>query len=129
MVVELFKKNKQFIKFAIVGASNTLITLIAYNILIKFGVNYILANIIGYFVGMLNGFVWSKNWVFDATEAASKLFFKFVLVNLLSLGFSTLALSFLVSSLTINKTIAQLITTVGTVLINYVLNKIWTFKK
>lgn len=128
MIMDIFKKNKQFIKFAIVGGSNTLINLIIYNILILFGINYIFSNIVGYFLGMLNGFVWSKNWVFKSKDSTGKLFVKFVGVNLVSLGFSTISLLLLVHNLSLNKSMAQLLTTAFTVIINYILNKIWTFK-
>ena len=42
----------QFVKFGIVGISNTLLTFIVYTLLLKvFGVNYLLASAIGFIVG------------------------------------------------------------------------------
>ena len=127
-IVSLIKSKKEFIKFGIVGVSNTIITFIVYNILLKLGVYYLAANIIGYICGMINGFIWSKNWVFKVDRESKMYFIKFALVNLLSLAVSTYLLMVLVNSFSINRTIAQLITTCITVLINYLLNKVWTFK-
>ena len=127
-IINLIKGKKEFIKFGIVGVSNTLITFLVYNILLKLGMNYLVANIIGYICGMINGFIWSKNWVFKVDNESKMYFIKFALVNLLSLVISTGLLMVLVKQLSFNTTIAQLITTCITVVINYLLNKIWTFK-
>ncbi|ERK32010.1 GtrA family protein [Clostridium intestinale] len=127
-IVNFIKGKKEFIKFGIVGVSNTLITFVVYNILLKLGINYLVANIIGYICGMINGFIWSKNWVFRVSKESKMYFIKFALVNLLSLAVSTGLLMVLVKKLSFNSTIAQLITTCITVVINYLLNKIYTFK-
>jgi putative flippase GtrA len=127
-VINIIKGKKEFIKFGIVGVSNTLITFVIYNILLKLGINYLLANVIGYICGMINGFIWSKNWVFRVSKESKMYFIKFALVNLLSLAVSTGLLMVLVKQLSLNSTIAQLITTCITVVINYLLNKIYTFK-
>ncbi len=128
-IINLIKGKKEFIKFGIVGVSNTLITFAVYNILLKLGINYLIANIIGYICGMINGFIWSKNWVFKVNNESKMYFIKFALVNLLSLAVSTGLLMVLVKQLSFNTTIAQLITTCITVVINYLLNKIWTFSE
>lgn len=127
-IVNFIKGKKEFIKFGIVGVSNTLITFVVYNILLKIGINYLVANIIGYICGMINGFIWSKNWVFRVNKESKMYFIKFALVNLLSLAVSTGLLMVLVKQLSLNSTITQLITTCITVVINYLLNKIYTFK-
>lgn len=126
-IINLIKEKKEFIKFGIVGVSNTLITFLVYNILLKLGVNYLVANVIGYICGMINGFIWSKKWVFKVEDESKMYFVKFALVNLLSLAVSTGLLMILVKQLSLNSTVAQLITTCITVVINYLLNKVWTF--
>ncbi|MBV4419928.1 GtrA family protein [Clostridium tyrobutyricum] len=123
----LLNKNKQFIKYAISGTINTCITLIVYNILIKLGVNYMVSNAIGYFLGIVNGFILNEIWVFKSHKTIYILFIKFIIVNVMSLLFSTGLLFFLVNEFDFNKIIAQLITTIVTGLINYTLNRLWTF--
>ena len=55
----------QFVKFGIVGVSNTLLTLAVYTALIKgFDMWYLAASAIGYAVGMVNGFLWNRSWTF-----------------------------------------------------------------
>jgi putative flippase GtrA len=60
----------QFVKFGIVGVSNTLLTLIVYTVLLKvFGVWYLAASAIGFIVGATNGFLLNRRWTFRSTSA------------------------------------------------------------
>src|SRR5271156_3839196 len=55
----------QFVKFGIVGVSNTVLTLVVYTVLLKgFGVWYIAASAIGFAVGAVNGFLLNRRWTF-----------------------------------------------------------------
>ena len=55
----------QFVKFGIVGVSNTLLTFIVYTILLKvFGVWYLAASAVGFIVGATNGFLLNRRWTF-----------------------------------------------------------------
>lgn len=123
----ILREKKQFIKYAISGTINTSITLIVYNILIRLGVNYMISNGIGYFLGIVNGFMLNKLWVFKSHKRVYVLFAKFIIVNTMSLLFSTGLLFLLVHYLYFNKIFAQLITTMITGIINYILNRLWTF--
>ncbi|WP_446898950.1 GtrA family protein [Clostridium sp. LBM24168] len=127
MFVDIFLKRMQFIKYVISGIINTIVTLLVYNILINFGTYYIVANIVGYFLGVINGFVLNRRWVFKSNGKIGTLFIKFISVNILSLIFSSILLFILVSNLYLNKTVAQLISTIITGLLNYILNRFWTF--
>ena len=55
----------QFLKFGIVGVSNTLIAFAVYTVLLKvFGVWYVAASGIGFAVGAVNGFLLNRRWTF-----------------------------------------------------------------
>ena len=55
----------QFVKFGIVGMSNTLLAFVVYTVLLKvFGVWYIAASAIGFVVGAVNGFLLNRRWTF-----------------------------------------------------------------
>lgn len=59
----------QFVRYAIVGVINTLITLIViYVAKSLIGINEYLSNAIGYIAGLVNSFIWNKNWVFRVKE-------------------------------------------------------------
>src|SRR5271166_7070731 len=56
----------QFVKFGIVGVSNTLLTFAVYTLLLKvFGVWYLAASAIGFIVGATNGFLLNRRWTFS----------------------------------------------------------------
>ncbi len=127
MILNLLGKKKQFIKYATSGTVNTIITLVIYNLLIKVNVGYIISNTIAYIFGVANGFILNKIWVFKSDGRVSALLMKFIIVNLISLIFSTAILFCLVNNLYINKILAQMIATISTGIVNYILNKLWTF--
>ena len=56
----------QFIKFGLVGVSNTLISEGIYCVLVFFKVPYLLAYFIGFMVSVLNAYYWSNKYVFKA---------------------------------------------------------------
>ncbi|KAA8665198.1 GtrA family protein [Clostridium sp. HV4-5-A1G] len=127
MFLNILLKRKQFIKYVISGTLNTLITLIAYNILIKINVNYIEANIIAYLLGIINGFICNKFWVFKSDGNTGTLFIKFIIVNSISIIFSSILLILFVNNLYFNKILSQLMSTIITGMFNYMMNKLWTF--
>jgi hypothetical protein len=55
----------QFVKFGIVGVSNTLLAFTIYTVLLKvFGVWYLGASAIGFVIGAVNGFLLNRRWTF-----------------------------------------------------------------
>ncbi|MBM7654755.1 GtrA family protein [Neobacillus cucumis] len=119
---------EKLFKFGLVGIVNTLISIGFYMLFVKLGMNYILANILSYMIGLLNSYYWNKKWVFKNTGNHLSVFTKFVMVNLIVLGINTLSLFLLVNKLGLNQYVAQLISTVIGMGINFILNKKWTFE-
>lgn len=120
---------KKFLKFGLVGILNTLITIISYIMLIEFGMNYLVANCVSYFIGVINSYYWNKNWVFQSASKDLTLILKFLAVNLVVLAFNTIILFILVDKLLINKFISQFFAIGIGMIINFFLNKLWTFNK
>lgn len=57
----------QFIKYGLVGVGNSLITLFVIFLCNEvFGMKLMLADVIGYVAGLINSFIWNKNWVFKS---------------------------------------------------------------
>lgn len=55
----------RFIRYCLVGALNTLVTLCTIFICKSlFGVNEYVSNAIGYVAGVVNSFLWNRQWVF-----------------------------------------------------------------
>lgn len=120
---------RELIKFGVVGVGNTVLTIIFFNIFVFFQINFLIANIIAYFIGMLNSYHWNKTWVFKANQAQREAFYKFIIVNLFVLGINNLVLYFGVNMLHFSPFISQMMGTVVGMAVNFLLNRSWTFKK
>ena len=123
----LIIKYKQFLLFCIVGASNTLITLGVYTLLLKIGVPYLIATTIGYICGIINGYLWSSKVVFKKRKTIDNAT-KFIIVNIITIGVNLFLMWLWIDVLSIHKILAQVITICFTMPLNFILNKIWTYR-
>lgn len=120
----------QFIKFCIVGISNTLISYIAYFVFCKVGFHYLLASTIGFILSVVNAFFWNNKYVFtNKTETLIKAFVKMVMSYAFT-GFvlSNILLIIWIEGVGVDELVAPIINVVITTPINYLLNKIYAFK-
>lgn len=62
----------QFIKFGLVGVSNTLVNYVVYALVFRFMGNYYLANVAGWLISVVNAYVWQNIFVFKADEQGEK---------------------------------------------------------
>ena len=62
----------QFIKFGLVGVSNTLVNYLVYVIFVSLGVHYVIANTLGFIISVLNAYFWGSRFVFKEDEAKEK---------------------------------------------------------
>ncbi|MCT7398678.1 GtrA family protein [Eubacterium sp. LFL-14] len=124
----------QFIKFGIVGISNTLISYCTYAVLVWLGVNFLLSNLIGFVVSVLNSFYWNSRYVFDLNNADTKQKLKALIKTFISYAGTGLVLSsamliLWIDIVQLSKYIAPIINLIITVPVNFVVNKVWAFKK
>ena len=126
------KKNKsliQFIKFGIVGISNTLLTAGVIWILLKvFHCSDYISNLIGYIIGLINSFIWNRSWTFETKTRLSVTVFKFIVTFAISYLFQLGNLYVLLHFTHIDPYLCQLLSIVVYTCINFVLNKYYTFK-
>ncbi|MDO4567971.1 MAG: GtrA family protein [Clostridia bacterium] len=80
----------QFIKFGLVGVSNTIVDFVVYTVLVTFTpLSYVLSQVISYTCGVLNSYLLNTAWTFrEERKRNIKEFAEFVLVNVVSLGVS-----------------------------------------
>ena len=59
----------QLLKYCVIGVLNTLITLVVFYVLnTKMGLAYGISNVVGYIFGVINSFLWNRNWVFKIKQ-------------------------------------------------------------
>ncbi len=127
----------QFVKFGLVGVTNTLVYYACYSILVRLGCHYALANGIGFVISVLNSYLWNSLFVFkkDAEKdegkkrsTAAALVKTFISYTLTGLVLQTFLLHLLIDIAGISKYIAPLLCVCVTTPLNFLLNKFWTFR-
>jgi len=120
----------QFLKFGIVGVSNTLVGLIVYYVLIYFNIHYIVANTMGFIVSVFNAYYWNDRYVFKKQRNRSTVdvLIKVYIAYGMTFILNTALLFIMVSHFNISKYIAPVINLVIITPINFLLNKYWAFK-
>lgn len=83
----------QLIKYVIVGGMNTVLTLaVIFCCKSLLDINPYVSNGIGYFVGLINSFLWNRSWVFRAKDGTiSRQAVRFMLGFFLCYGIQLLA--------------------------------------
>lgn len=129
----------QFVKFGVIGLSNTLLSyilnVIVLLILAPFSVfwDFFAGNIVGFVLSVLWSFYWNNRFVFTVKEGEHRSVWKALLKTYLSYGFTGIILNNVLSwvwitQLGISKFIAPVINLLFSVPINFIMNKLWAFK-
>ena len=124
----------QFIKFGLVGVSNTAISLAIYYLFIFFNKDYYqLGNIVGWVVSVGNSFFWNYRLVFKDRARDLRELLKKVGKTYVSYGgtflLSTCLLFLEVEVIGWPEAICPLINLFVTIPLNYFLNKFWVYKQ
>jgi putative flippase GtrA len=119
----------QFVKFGIVGVSNTLLTFLIYTLLLKvFGVWYIAASAVGFVVGATNGFLLNRRWTFAGHVGDSLTPVRWAIVQGCGLGVNLGLLYLLVHDARLDELLAQAFATVVVTISTFFVNRAWTFR-
>ncbi len=123
----------QFIKFCVVGCSNTILSYVTFFICVKLGVHYLIANLIGFVIGVLNAYFWSNKYIFKVNSGAQRNSTKSLIKTFISYGITgvllqSILLYLFVEYMKLDSLIAQLICLLITVPLNFILNKFWSFR-
>jgi len=118
----------QFIKFCIIGVSNTIIWFGIYYLLLYFYVYYLLANIIAFVFSVLNSYLWNRKFTFTKNTTTlftiTRLYASYGITTLLGTGL----LYFFVDIVGLSKIISPVINIGITTVINFLLNKYFVFR-
>lgn len=84
----------QFIRFGLVGVSNTLVSYVAYALTFKLTDNYFLANVLSWLISVLNAYLWQNLFVFrEDTGAQKRIWWKVLVKTYLAYAFTGLFLN------------------------------------
>jgi putative flippase GtrA len=120
----------QLAKFCLVGVSGYAVNLAVYTLLLRGGgVHYLAAATCSFFVAVTNNYVWNRVWTFRhqrghfAYQGA-----RFLVVALVALVANLVVLRVLVG-FGVGKILAQAIAIVLVTPLNFVGNKLWSFRR
>jgi putative flippase GtrA len=119
----------QFVKFGIVGVSNTLLTFVVYTLLLKvFGVWYLAASAIGFLVGAGNGFLWNRRWTFREHVGDALTPVRWFVVQGCGLLLDLALVYLFVEHAHLDKLLGQGCATVIVTVLTFFANRAWTFR-
>lgn len=131
---ERWKSFMQFVKFGIVGLSNTFISYAVYVVAVFLGAYYMVGNVLGFIVSVLNSFYWNNKYVFKQKDGMKRSWVGALIKTFISYGFTGLILSsallyLWIDVLHVSEYIAPIINLLVTIPLNFLLNKLWAFKQ
>src|ERR1700757_2485895 len=119
----------QFLKFGIVGVSNTLIFFAVYTLLLKaFGVWYLAASGIGFAVGAVNGFLLNRAWTFRGHVGDALTPVRWFVVQSCGLLVNLGLVYLFVDGFGLDKLVGQALTIGIVTVLTFFVNRAWTFK-
>jgi dolichol-phosphate mannosyltransferase len=120
----------QLAKFCAVGVSGYAVNLGVYTALLRgAGIHYLPAAVCSFLVAVTNNYTWNRLWTFRYQRGhVAYQGLRFLVVSVLALGANLLVLKLLVG-LGVGKITGQAIAIVVVTPLNFVGNKLWSFKR
>jgi putative flippase GtrA len=117
---------KQFGRFVVVGASNTLLSLAIYLLLLAVGVPYPVAAACGFVAGAINGYLLNRWWTFSAPPASRRQVAAYLAVQVVGLLITVGVVDLLHgrAPVLVGQAVAIPLATVAM----FSLNRTWTFR-
>ena len=132
----IYKKHKEGINYLIFGGLTTVLTLIVYYLLTWTIINtdnaieLQIANILSWICGFLFAYFTNRKFVFNSkNKKLIKEFISFFLSRISTLFLDMLIMFIFVTLLKYNDGIFKIISQILVILLNYILSKIFVFKK
>ncbi len=120
----------QLVRFGFVGGVGFVVNLAVYTLMVHgVGVEYRAASIVAWLVAVVNNFVLNRHWTFDARDGMVRFqAIRFLMVSLVAEIISLLILTALVEGGGLAKVPAQAIAVAASTPLNFLGNKLWSFR-
>jgi putative flippase GtrA len=117
---------KQFCKFALVGLTNTAISVAVFDLLSAARLPYAPAAAIAFLAGAVNGYIWNRRWTFQAIDS-TRARLAYLCVQVLGLGATSLLAALLGPVEALGPTAVYLLTVPPVTVGMFLANRSWTF--
>lgn len=123
----------QFFKFGLVGLSNTAVSLGVYYLFLWLDPDlYMVGSVLGTILSIANAFFWNDRFVFKGQKRDLKSTLKRLGKTYISYGGTSILSNVLlwaeVTFFRVGKTFAPIVNLLITIPLNFVINKLWTFR-
>ncbi|WP_243495332.1 GtrA family protein [Priestia aryabhattai] len=126
-VRDFIKKQRSFIRFALVGCVNTVVYYLLYSLFTYIGLNYLFSHTTAFLISMIGSFYLNCYFTYNVKPTWKK-FIRFPLTNISNYLISTLSLFLIVDFLHFNKAVAPIIASILPIPFTYILSK-WILEK
>ena len=121
---------QQLGKFCVVGAVGYLINLAVYDALLHAEVHYLVPATCSFLVAVTSNFTWNRLWTFRELRGHVGIQgMRFFVVSLAALGANLFVLHLLIADGGLAKLPAQAVAIVAVTPLNFVGNKLWSFRR
>jgi putative flippase GtrA len=117
----------QWLRFVVVGASNTLLSWCVYAVLEHVGVHYLLASGLAFVLGALNSYVLNRRWTFRSRGRRAPEVVRFGVIQCVGLGIDVALLYVLTQDAGIHHLIAQALVFPVASAVTFGLSRQWAF--
>lgn len=119
----------QLVKYVLIGVLGLVVDFGIYTILTHFKMNVEIANIISSTCGIINNFLWNSYTNFKVHDRMILRFISYFIVGQITTVFTTVSLFIFVTKLGYPHLMVKVIATFVATLIQFVINKVVTFRK
>ena len=122
----------QLIRFGVVGASGYVVNLVAFAICLHvIKLDYKVALPIAYLAGTINNFIWNRRWTFGHKKEAHPVeqAIKFLIVSAVAFAVDYVIVIAFVHWTSMDKVFIQAIANILVIPVNFLGQKLWSFKK
>ncbi|WP_056985369.1 GtrA family protein [Lactobacillus amylovorus] len=119
----------QLVKYALIGILGLIVDFGVYMIFTYFNVDVEIANVISSTCGIINNFFWNSYTNFKVHDRLLLRFISYFLVGQITTVFTTGSLFIFVTKLGFPHLVVKIVATFVAVLIQFVINKVITFRK
>ncbi len=129
-----YKKYKEILLYLFFGGLTMIVSIVSYAICnLVFGIDVLVANIISWLLAVMFSFYTNRIWVFQASTNSISGFLKqmvsFYSGRVATLIIEEIILFIFITYLQYNSMVVKIIAQVVVVILNYVISKLWVFRK
>ncbi len=120
--------DHRLLRFALVGGSSTVVTLVVYAAALAVDTWYPLAAFIGYAAGIVNGYTWNRTWTFQTGTFHFPEFSRYTAVQGSGMLANLLGLTLGIEVLGLGELVAEVATLIPIIIATFLANQRWTFR-